>query len=46
MLRSARRIDPDLLYVSEPAHESNGGIQLRLRPVPHATGWRAVFKKK
>jgi uncharacterized protein YebE (UPF0316 family) len=46
MLRSARSIDPDLLYVSEPAHESNGGIQLRLRPVPHATGWRAVFKKK
>jgi len=46
MLRSARHIDPDLLYVSEPAHESNGGIQLRLRPVPHATGWRAVFKKK
>ena len=46
MLRSARRIDPDLLYVSEPAHESNGGLQLRLRPVPHATGWRAVFKKK
>ena len=46
MVRSARRIDPDLLYVSEPAHESNGGVQLRLRPVPHATGWRAVFKKK
>jgi uncharacterized protein YebE (UPF0316 family) len=46
MLRSARSIDPDLLYVSEPAHESNGGVQLRLRPVPHATGWRAVFKKK
>jgi uncharacterized protein YebE (UPF0316 family) len=46
MVRTARRIDPDLLYVSEPAHESNGGVQLRLRPVPHATGWRAVFKKK
>jgi uncharacterized protein YebE (UPF0316 family) len=46
MLRSARSIDPNLLYVSEPAHESNGGVQLRLRPVPHATGWRAVFKKK
>lgn len=46
MLQTARGIDPDLLYVSEPAHESNGGVQLRLRPVPHATGWRAVFKKK
>jgi uncharacterized protein YebE (UPF0316 family) len=46
MLRLARSIDPDLLYVSEPAHESNSGVQLRLRPVPHATGWRAVVKKK
>jgi uncharacterized protein YebE (UPF0316 family) len=46
MVRTARSIDPDLLYVSEPAHESNGGVQLRLRPVPHATGWRAVVKKK
>lgn len=46
MLQIARGIDPELLYVSEPAHESSGGVQLRLRPVPHATGWRAVFKKK
>ena len=46
MLQLARSIDPDLLYVSEPAHESFGGVAARLRPVPHATGWRAVFKKK
>lgn len=46
MLRRARSIDPELLYVSEPAHESFRGASVRLRPVPHATGWRAVFKKK
>ncbi len=46
MLQLARSIDPELLYVSEPAHESSRGASLRLRPVPHATGWRAVFKKK
>ena len=46
MLQLARSIDPELLYVSEPAHESFRGDSLRLRPVPHATGWRAVFKKK
>jgi uncharacterized protein YebE (UPF0316 family) len=46
MLQLARSIDPSLLYVSEPAHESFRGTSLRLRPVPHATGWRAVFKKK
>lgn len=46
MLQQARSIDPELLYVSEPAHESFRGAGTRLRPVPHATGWRAVFKKK
>jgi uncharacterized protein YebE (UPF0316 family) len=46
MLQLARSIDPDLLYVSEPAHESFRGASLGLRVVPHATGWRAVFKKK
>jgi uncharacterized protein YebE (UPF0316 family) len=46
MLQLARSIDPELLYVSEPAHESFRGAGTRLRPVPHATGWRAVFKKK
>lgn len=46
MLRTAQAIDPDLLYVSEPAHESNTGVQLRLRPVPNPTGWRSALKKK
>lgn len=42
----ARGIDTDVLYVIEPAQETNGGIGLRLRPIPYSTGWRAVFKKK
>lgn len=46
MLDAARAIDPDLVYVSEPAHESNSGLRLRLRPTGYPTGWRAVFKKK
>lgn len=46
MLQRARSIDPSLLFVAEPAHESYHGATLQLRPVPHATGWRAVFKKK
>jgi uncharacterized protein YebE (UPF0316 family) len=46
VVTTARSVDPDLVYVSEPAHETNGGVQLRLRPVPHATGWRSVRKKK
>ena len=46
MLATARSIDPDLVYVSEPAHESNSGLRLRLRPTNYPTGWRAIFKKK
>jgi uncharacterized protein YebE (UPF0316 family) len=46
MILAARRIDPELLYVSDPAHDSNGEVRLHLRPIPHATGWRATFKKK
>jgi uncharacterized protein YebE (UPF0316 family) len=46
LLQRARSIDPELMYVSEPAHESFRGGVVRLRAVPHATGWRAVFKKK
>ena len=46
LLRLARGVDPDLMFVTEPAHESSRGSSVRLRPVPHATGWRAVFKKK
>jgi uncharacterized protein YebE (UPF0316 family) len=46
MIAASRTIDPDLVYVVDPAYETNGGLHLRLRPVPHSTGWRAVFKKK
>lgn len=46
MVRSAQAVDPELAYVSEPAHESNTGVQLRLRPVPNPTGWRSILKKK
>jgi uncharacterized protein YebE (UPF0316 family) len=46
VLQRARSVDPALIFVSEPAHESFRGDSPRLRPVPHATGWRAVFKKK
>lgn len=46
MVRAAQSLDPDLMYVSEPAHESNTGVNLRLRPVPNPTGWRSILKKK
>jgi uncharacterized protein YebE (UPF0316 family) len=46
IIQAARRIDPDLLYESEPVQESNGETRLHLRPVLHPTGWRATFKKK
>jgi uncharacterized protein YebE (UPF0316 family) len=46
ILKTARGIDPDLFFVTEGAHETGRGFTPRLRPVPHATGWRAVFKKK
>ncbi|UCG86169.1 MAG: DUF2179 domain-containing protein [Gemmatimonadota bacterium] len=41
MIKLAKGIDPDLFYIvdrfSQAAH---------LGPLPHPTGWRAVFKKK
>ena len=46
MIRAAQLRDPGVFWISEPAHESSGGPSVRLRPVAHATGWRAVFKKK
>jgi uncharacterized protein YebE (UPF0316 family) len=46
IIATARTVDPDLFYVVEPAHESGQGLSTRMRSVPHATGWRAVFKKK
>lgn len=46
MIRTALHVDPGVFWISEPAHESSAGPSVRLRPVPHPTGWRAVFKKK
>lgn len=46
ILTTARQIDPELFFVTEGAHETSRGPTPRLRPVPHATGWRASFKKK
>ena len=46
MINQARRIDPDVLYVAEPAHESSFAAALPLRQVAQPTGWRAVLKKK
>lgn len=46
LIRTARSRDPNVFWISEPAHESSGEPSLRLRPVPHPTGWRATFKKK
>jgi uncharacterized protein YebE (UPF0316 family) len=38
----ARSVDPEAFYAVEPVQSSKvGGL-----PLPHSTGWRAVFKKK
>ena len=41
LLRAARAVDAELFYVVERFSELGG-----LGPLPHATGWRAVLKKK
>jgi uncharacterized protein YebE (UPF0316 family) len=41
ILETAREIDPDVFYYIERASEVRDS-----QPFPHATGWRAVFKKK
>lgn len=46
IVKTARAIDPNLFFVTEGAHETSRDATPRLRPVPHATGWRAAFKKK
>lgn len=43
LIRSARRIDPDLFYSIDPIRESNMELT---QPLPGATGWRGVLKKK
>lgn len=42
ILEAARRVDPELFYLVEMA----AGWSENMRPLPDATGWRAVFKKK
>ena len=46
MVRVAQDHDPDVFWISEPAHEGSRGTSLRLRQVPQPTGWRSVLKKK
>lgn len=41
LLQVARRIDPEVKYVVDRVSESSHFI-----PLPHATGWRSVLKKK
>lgn len=42
ILAAARAVDPDMFYLVESAHAWSENAY----PVPHPTGWRAVFKKK
>lgn len=42
LLRAARAVDPDLFYLVETA----AGWSENAQPLPHATGWRATFKRK
>jgi uncharacterized protein YebE (UPF0316 family) len=42
VLDVARSIDPDVFVLVEAAMEWSENVY----PLPHATGWRAVFKKK
>lgn len=41
MLQKARKVDPQLFWIVERFSETS-----HLAPLPHATGWRAVFKRK
>jgi len=41
MLEQAQQADPDLFWVVERFSETS-----HLAPLPHATGWRAMFKMK
>jgi hypothetical protein len=41
VIASAREFDPELVYVVERFSETS-----HLNPLPDATGWRAVLKKK
>jgi uncharacterized protein YebE (UPF0316 family) len=41
LVHAARESDPELVFCVDPISESTP-----LTPLPHATGWRAIFKKK
>ena len=41
LVEEARKLDPQILYFVEHVSEST-----MIRPLPHATGWRAISKKK
>lgn len=43
LIKAARRIDPDMYYSVDPIRESSQELS---SPLPHATGWRGVFKMK
>ncbi len=45
ILEKARQHDPALFYAVEPVHQVGAGAD-SLEPLPHATGWRAILKKK
>lgn len=40
-MEKARKVDPELFYVVERFSETS-----HLSPLPHASGWRAILKKK
>ena len=40
-IRRARETDPEVFYVVDRFSETNHHT-----PLPHVTGWRAIFKKK
>lgn len=42
ILQAARAVDPELFYLVEAATTWSENLQ----PLPHATGWRSVLKKK
>jgi len=41
LIEAAREVDPEVFYVVDRAQETSP-----LTPLPHATGWRALLKKK
>ena len=44
LLEQARGLDPKLFYTVEPLREWR--LDPRSGPLPHATGWRAMFLRK